>query len=70
MEGVGASRVVVRAGSVIGWSGRHVHELRVREGVPVRRGWSGHHVHELRVRDGAPVRPAWHEPRVPVRASS
>ena len=27
--------------------GRHVHELRVRDGALVRRGWSGHHVHEL-----------------------
>ena len=33
-----------------------MHELRVRDGAPVRRGRTDHHVHELRVRDGLPVR--------------
>ena len=36
-----------------------MHELRVRDGAPVRRGWSGRHVHELRVQDGEPVGRDW-----------
>ena len=41
---------------ITGTVGRHVHELRVQDGAPVRRRLSGHHVNDLRVQDGTPVR--------------